>query len=685
MPASESKNRIDELTDQLNRLNYLYYQESTSEVSDYEFDQLLLELSHLESIHPEFKREDSPTQRVGGSITKSFDTVYHKYPMLSLGNTYSKEDLANFDQRVTKGLGTDDYEYFCELKFDGVAISLLYHDGVLKQAVTRGDGEKGDDVTNNIKTIQSIPLRISLEKHPAVFEVRGEVFMPKKVFEALNKSRAESGEALLANPRNTTSGTLKMQDSSVVASRKLDCFLYSLLGENIEPKTHSESIDLLEKMKFNVSPTYRKCKNIDEVFDYINEWEQKRHALPVETDGIVLKVNDTNQQEELGFTAKSPRWAIAYKYKAEGGETRLNDITYQVGRTGAVTPVAELAPVLLAGTTVKRASLHNANEIERLDIRIGDIVSVEKGGEIIPKITGVVLEKRTETKKLRYISNCPECGTPLERKEGEAVHYCPNSSSCPPQVRGKIEHFISRNALDINHLGPNTIKGLYNKGVIKNIADLYSLTFNNLNELKFEELDPATGDTKARSIKEKTARNILESLEKSKNVAFENVLFGLGIRYVGKTVAEKLVAHFKTIDRLKAATYDDIIAVHEIGERIAQSVVKYFENTENLALVQKLQEAGLNFETKNEDSNLQNDTLAGKSFVISGVFETINREDLKKLIKNLGGKVVSSVSGTTDYLVAGENMGPAKREKAENNKVTILSEKEFNQLIDRND
>ena len=683
MPSSEVTDRINELTDRLNRLNYLYYQESTSEVSDYEFDQMLKELEELEKAHPDLKREDSPTQRVGGTITKTFNTVYHKYPMLSLGNTYSREELEEFDARVAKGLGSSDYEYFCELKFDGVAISLLYENGILKQAVTRGDGEKGDDVTNNVKTIRSIPLKITVDNCPPMFEVRGEVFMPKKVFEELNKSRAEAGEALLANPRNTTSGTLKMQDSSIVAGRNLDCFLYSLLGDDLEPRTHSDAIQLLERLQFNVSPTYRKCKNIEEVFDYISEWEQKRHDLPVETDGVVLKVNNSDQQKELGFTAKSPRWAIAYKYKAEGAVTRLNGITYQVGRTGAITPVAELEPVLLAGTTVKRASLHNANEIERLDIRIGDYVSVEKGGEIIPKITGVMMDKRSGTEKFKYIDRCPECDTPLERKEGEAVHYCPNFAGCPPQVRGRIEHFISRNALDISNLGPNTIRGLYNKGLIRNIGDLYSLTFEDLNELKFEEVDPVTGDTKVRSIKEKTAKNIIDALEKSKSIPFDNVLFGLGIRYVGKTVAEKLVDHFKTIERLQHASFDEIIAVHEIGDRIAESVVSYFSDPENNQIVEKLKEAGLNFETNIEDATEQNDTLAGKSFVISGVFETIDREDLKKLIKNLGGKVSSSVSGNTDYLVAGENMGPAKREKAEKNGVTILSEKEFNELINR--
>lgn len=678
----EAKRKIDQLTDELNRHNYLYYQESRTEISDLEFDRKLEELEELEQEYPKLKREDSPTQRVGGAITKSFDTVYHKYPMLSLGNTYSKEELAEFDKRVEKGLGTTDYEYFCELKFDGVAISILYEDGLLKQAVTRGDGVKGDDVTNNIKTIKTLPLRVHGD-YPPTFEVRGEVFMPKEVFARLNEQRDKEGEALLANPRNTASGTLKMQDSAVVAARKLDCYLYTLLGENLEPKNHSDAIYLLEKLKFNVSQTYQQCKTIEEVFAYIEKWEQKRHFLPVETDGIVIKVNNSDQQKELGFTAKNPRWAIAYKYKAEGAQTRLKGITYQVGRTGAITPVAELEPVLLAGTTVKRASLHNANEIERLDARIGDEVFVEKGGEIIPKIIGVNKDKRTkDLPKTEYIKYCPECGNALIRKEGEAVHYCPNSDECPPQVQGRVEHFISRNAMDINHLGPRTIKGLFNAHKIAGIADLYSLTFNDLNGLKFEDIDPATGETKIRSIKDKTAQNILDSLEKSKQVPFESVLFGLGIRYVGKTVAEKLAEYFKSIDRLIAADFEAIVAVHEIGERIAESVVNFFKNPENITLVERLQAAGLQFEVEHTENSAQNQIFEGKSLVVSGVFETYDREELKKLIKSLGGKVASSISGSTDFLVAGENMGPAKLEKAEKLGTKILSETEFKAMID---
>ena len=678
---SEIKRQIDQLTDELNYHTYIYYQESRSEISDYDFDQKLKDLEKLESEHPELIREDSPTHRVGGTITKSFNTVQHKYPMLSLGNTYSKEDLVEFDKRVEKGLGTTEYEYFCELKFDGVAISLTYENGLLKQAVTRGDGVKGDDVTTNAKTIRTIPLKLTGE-FPSSFEVRGEVFMPKLVFKELNEERQKTGEALLANPRNTASGTLKMQDSSVVAGRKLDCFLYSLLGEGLDPQTHEDSIHLLEKLHFNVSPTYQKCQTIDEVFDYINKWEQKRHELAVETDGIVIKVNNSDQQKELGFTAKSPRWAISYKYKAEAAETKLNDITYQVGRTGAITPVAELEPVLLAGTTVKRASLHNANEIERLDIRVGDMVYVEKGGEIIPKITGVNKAKRPkDSTPTNYIASCPECGTELIRKEGEAVHYCPNQDACPPQVQGRVEHFISRNAMDIANLGPNTIKGLFDKGLIRGIADLYELTFDELNGLKFEIADLVTGDVKTRSIKDKSAQNIVESLEKSKESPFESVLFGLGIRYVGKTVAEKLAEHFKSIDKLMTASFEEILAVHEIGERIAESVVDFFQSADNKELVERLKAKGLQMEIVQVASGQQLEQIfEGKTLVVSGVFTAFDRDELKNLIKSMGGKVASSITGNTDYLVAGDKMGPAKLEKAEKLGTNILSESDFKKM-----
>ncbi len=680
MTNQEAKQRIDQLTDELNHHNYLYYQESRSEISDQQFDALLKELESLESKFPDLKRDDSPTQRVGGTITKSFTTVQHTYPMLSLGNTYSREELQDFDKRVAKGLEGESYEYFCELKFDGVAISMLYENGVLTRAVTRGDGVKGDDVTQNAKTIRTIPLSVK-GNYPPKFEVRGEVFMPNKVFQELNEERLEAGDALLANPRNTASGTLKMQDSSIVAQRKLDCYLYSLLGENLGINSHEEAIAKIKGLNFNVSPTYKKCSNIEDVFSYIDEWENKRHELPLETDGIVIKVNSIRQQEELGFTAKTPRWAIAFKYKAEGAQTILNGITYQVGRTGAITPVAELEPVLLAGTIVKRASLHNANEIERLDIRIGDTVAVEKGGEIIPKITSVITEKRPENSlPTNYITHCPECDSLLIRKDGEANHYCPNDHGCPPQVRGKVEHFISRNAMDIGFLGPETIKALFSEKLIKDLGDLYILKFEQLNGLKYEVTDPETGKTKTRSIKEKGATNIIEALEKSKDTPFERVLFGIGIRYVGKTVAEKIAEHFGDIDKLQQASFEEIVSIHEIGERIAGSVTEYFSKDENLDLVNRLKAAGLKMKMEASSTLLEN-KLDGKSIVVSGVFVDFEREALKKIIKQYGGKVGSSISGSTDFLLAGDKMGPAKLEKAQKLGITIISEADFKSMI----
>ncbi|MEQ6168575.1 NAD-dependent DNA ligase LigA [Ekhidna sp. MALMAid0563] len=690
MKAAEAKKKIEALTEELNHHNYLYYQEAKPEISDYEFDQKLKELEQLEREFPELKLSHSPTSRVGGDITKAFETITHKYPMLSLGNTYSKEELVDFDGRVKRGLGTEDYEYICELKFDGVAISLRYEHGILARGVTRGDGTKGDDITTNVKTIRSIPLKLRGADFPVSFEVRGEVFMPKKQFIELNegvKKENEQREAegkspltLYANARNTTSGTLKMQDSKIVADRKLDCYLYSYLDDANTFDTHEASLKFLEKAGFNVSQTYKNCSTIDEVFDYINYWDQERHKLEVETDGIVIKVNSIAQQSELGFTAKNPRWAISYKFKAESAITTLNDITYQVGRTGAITPVAELEPVLLAGTTVKRASLHNANEIERLEVRIGDSVNVEKGGEIIPKITSVNLESRpANAEKISYITECPECGTRLIRKEGEAQHYCPNIESCPPQVQGRIEHFISRNAMNIESLGPRTIAGFLNKGLINDLSDLYTLTFDDINNLQFEEIDELTGEATKRSIKEKSARNIIDSIEKSKAIPFERVLFGLGIRYVGKTVAEKLAQHFESIDRLMSASFDEIVGVHEIGERIAESVVDYFKNEESLAMIQRLKEAGLSFQIEQQEG--AGDQLKGLTFVVSGVFETFGRDELKNLIKQHGGKVASSISSKTNYLVAGANMGPAKKEKADSLGITILDESSFRELL----
>ncbi|MEO9802289.1 MAG: NAD-dependent DNA ligase LigA [Reichenbachiella sp.] len=668
MSEEEAKNEIASLSKQINHHNQRYYQDSVSEISDYDFDQLLERLIQIESDFPGLKKSDSPSQRVGGAITKNFETVVHKYPMLSLANTYSAEDLRDFDGRVCKGLEDQSYAYFCELKFDGVAISLTYDNGQLTRAVTRGDGTKGDNITANAKTIRSIPLSLNDKDCPESFEVRGEVYMPDAVFEDLNKQKIADGEEPLANPRNTASGTLKMQDSSVVASRKLDCYLYSLMTNQNLVTTHSDAIAALERWGFNVSPTYQKCKNIDEVLSYIEEWEEKRKELSVETDGIVIKVDSLKQQNDLGFTAKSPRWAIAYKYKAESAATRLNGVTYQVGRTGAVTPVAELEPVLLAGTTVKRASLHNANEIERLGVRIGDLVQVEKGGEIIPKITGVEIESRpADSLAFQYIDKCPECETTLVRFEGEANHYCPNVDGCPPQIKGRIEHFIHRKALDIDSMGEQTIKVLHEKGLLNNISDLY--------ELRYEDIIGIEG------FQDLSVRNLLKGIEASKQAPFEQVLFGMGIRFVGKTVAEKLAIHFKNMDSLMTADFESLIAVPEIGDRIAESLILYFSKAENQELVGKLKSAGLNFEVDESKYQTSSDALAGKTFVISGVFEKYGRDELKNIIKDHGGKVVSSISAKLDYLVAGDKMGPAKLEKAEKLNLNIISESQFEEMI----
>jgi DNA ligase (NAD+) len=668
MNLQEAQKAISKLTGEVNHHNELYYQKSKPVISDFEFDALLAQLVKLENEFPSLRLPDSPTQRVGGTITKEFTSVVHQYPMLSLSNTYSETELMDFDGRVAKILEGEPFEYFCELKFDGVSISLLYENGLLTKAVTRGDGVRGDDVTANIKTIRSLPLRINSKKIPARFEVRGEVFLPKEVFKQMNKEREDIGEETYANARNTASGTVKMQDSTEVAKRKLDCYTYYLLGDDIDSETHEESILKLESWGFNVSPTYKKCKSIQEVLEYIKHWEHKRSDLLLDTDGVVIKVNSLEQQERLGFTAKSPRWAIAYKYKAESLSTRLNGITYQVGRTGAVTPVAELEPVLLAGTTVKRASLHNANEIARLDLRIGDHVFVEKGGEIIPKVTGVDMEKRNPSlKPVTYITKCPECHTDLIRQEGEANHYCPNEKGCPPQIKGRIEHFIQRKAMDIDSLGEQTIRQLYELGLVKTPADLYDLTKEDL--LKLEK------------VKEKSAQNMLDGISQSKLQSFENVLFGIGIRYVGKTVAEKLARHFKNIDVLSIATYEQLLEAPEVGEKIAQSVVDFFKVAENLNELSRLKKAGLQMESAIQQPQAVSDALSGKSFVVSGIFENYEREQLKEVIVSHGGKVLSSVSAKLDYLLAGENMGPAKREKAESLGVKIISEADFEAMI----
>ncbi|MCD9017805.1 NAD-dependent DNA ligase LigA [Parachryseolinea silvisoli] len=668
MTADQAQKEIAKLTDEINHHNDLYYQQSAPVLSDFEFDKLLEKLVALEAQFPALRQPDSPTQRVGGTITKNFENVAHKYPMLSLGNTYSADDLREFDKRVAKGLDGNPYEYFCELKFDGVSISLTYENGILVRGVTRGDGVRGDDITHNARTIRCIPLRIKGKNIPESFEVRGEVFMPKQVFQQLNKEREDIGEEKYANARNTTSGTLKLQDSSEVAKRRLDCYVYYLLGE--KSKTHAEGIHHLEDWGFNISPTYRKCKSIDDVLAYIDEWETKRADLPLETDGVVIKVNDIDQQRQLGFTAKSPRWAIAYKYKAESMSTRLNGVAYQVGRTGAVTPVAELEPVLLAGTTVKRASLHNANEIARLDLRIGDYVFVEKGGEIIPKVTAVDLaRRRPELVPLQYTQTCPVCGTPLIREEGEAAFYCPNVNGCAPQIRGRIEHFIQRKAMDINSLGEQTIRQLYELGLVKSPADLY--------DLKQEDLLRLDG------FKEKSAKNLLSGIEQSKATPFESVLFAIGIRYVGKTVAEKLARYFKTIDALAIASEDQekLLAAPEVGEKIAESVQRFFRDPENRREVERLRAAGLQLESTAREPEKESEILANKSFLVSGVFQNYEREQLHDIVVKNGGRIVSSVSKKLDYLLAGDNMGPSKREKAESLGVRIISEADFEALM----
>ncbi len=687
MVEEEVKKRIDELIEKIDHYNTQYYQESISEISDFEFDQLLKELEDLEQKYPDFKYSYSPTQRVGGAITKSFETVVHKNAMLSLSNTYSEQELFDFDKRVAKGLDDQSYLYLCELKFDGVAISLLYENGVLQRAVTRGDGARGDDITTNARTIKSIPLKLPVKsKMPPSFEVRGEVFMSHENFKRLNDEKEMKGEALMANPRNTTSGTLKMQDSSIVAKRNLDCYLYYFQSDEPVVSTHEEAIRLLEKAGFNISKTFKKCQTINEVIEYIKKWEYKRFDLPLETDGIVIKVNNLSQQEKLGFTAKSPRWAIAYKYKAESATTKLLNITFQVGRTGAITPVAELDPVLLAGTTVKRASLHNANEIARLGLKIGDFIFVEKGGEIIPKVTGVDLGVRTKgLPDFIYADICPECKTPLIRKEGEAKHYCPNEAGCPPQILGRIEHFIQRKAMNIESLGPETIRGLLDHAKIKDVADLYSLTFEDLNGLEFKLYSEKKSDFSVRSLREKSAKNIIQSIEESKNQPFDRLLFGLGIRYVGTTVSEKLAEYFKGIEKLSNASFDELLAVPEIGERIAESLRLFFNEPKNKDLISRLIESGLRLNVDEAKESKVNNVLEGKTFVISGVFETISREKLKEQIKIYGGKVVTSISSNLNYLLAGENMGPSKMEKARTLNIQTISENEFLRMIGKYD
>lgn len=671
MTASEAKEKIQQLTQEINQHNYNYYVLSSPTVSDYDFDMLLESLIKLEQDFPEFADENSPSKRVGGEVTKAFETVKHKYPMLSLGNSYSKEEIADFETRIKK-LVEDEIEYVCELKYDGVAIGITYVDGKLTRALTRGDGTQGDDITTNVKTIKSIPLQLMGNDYPAAFEIRGEIFLPKNVFEELNKEREEIGEQLYANARNTASGTIKMQDSAVVAQRKLDSYLYFVLGENLPFKTHYESIETAGKWGFKVPSAkdnfIKKCKNIDEIFDFINYWDKKRNALNFEIDGVVIKVNNYRQQEEMGFTAKSPKWAIAYKFKAEQVKTKLLEITYQVGRTGAITPVANLQPVLLAGTTVKRASLHNADQIEKLDIRVGDWVFVEKGGEIIPKIVGVeMIQRDIFSQPTQYITHCPECNTKLERTEGDAKHFCPNEWGCPPQIKGKMQHFISRKAMNIDGLGEETIEQLYNEGLAKNIVDLYRLTKEQLLPLE--------------RMAEKSVNNLLKGLEDSKKVPFERVLFAIGIRYVGETVAKKLARHFKHIDAIATATFEELIAADEIGDKIAESILHFFSVEENKQLIAELKNYGLQFSLSEQQLENTSDKLAGLTFVVSGVFSLFSRDELKNLIEQNGGKVSGSISKKTNYVVAGENMGPSKLEKATELGVSIIDEQQFSGMI----
>jgi DNA ligase (NAD+) len=673
-----AKQRIDELRSKLDHHNYLYYVVSgTPEynlflssgdvISDFEFDQMLKELEALEKEHPEFDDLNSPTKRVGSDITAEFQQVVHKYPMLSLGNTYNEGELRDFDNRIRKETNLEP-EYVCELKFDGVSISLTYENGELKHAVTRGDGVQGDDVTANVKTIRSIPLKLRGDGWPAEFEIRGEIVMPYEAFNKLNVERVANGEEPMANPRNTTSGTIKMQDSSVVAKRGLDAYFYFVPSQIRLTESHSHNLELAASWGFKTSEHTRVCRNIDEVLQFIHHWDKERHNLPMATDGVVIKVNSIAVQNDLGTTAKSPRWAVAYKFQAEQAETKLLSVSYQVGRTGAITPVANLEPVLLSGTTVKRASLHNADIIASLDLHINDLVKVEKGGEIIPKIVGVnEAERHPMNQRVQFIDTCPECGTKLIKDEGEAKHFCPNETGCPPQIKGKIIHFISRKAMNIDGMGEETVELFYNMGLIRNVADLYSL--------KAEEI------AALERLGDKSAQRIIDGLEASKQVPFERVLFSLGIRFIGETVAKILVKAFKNIDALMAATVEQLTGVNEIGERIAQSFVDWFAVAENRELVERLRAIGLRFELSEEQLAGTSDKLAGLSIIISGTFQKHSREELKEMIEKHGGKNVGSISKNTSYLLAGDNMGPSKLEKVQKLGIPIISEDEFLKMV----
>lgn len=661
------KHQIDILREELNKHNYDYYVLSAPTISDFEFDKKLKELTDLETQYPEYFDPNSPSQRVGSDINKSFKQVPHKYPMLSLGNTYTEAEITDFYNRVKKGLN-DDFEIVCELKYDGTSISLTYINGQLTQAVTRGDGVQGDDVTANVRTIRSIPLRLHGTDYPAEFEIRGEILMPWSVFDQINKERAEQEEALFANPRNAGSGTLKQQDPKIVASRKLDSYLYYLLGEELPTDGHYENLMKAKEWGFKISDATKKCKTLDEIFAYIHYWDKERKNLPVATDGIVLKVNSLTQQKNLGFTSKFPRWAIAFKFQAEQAVTTLESVSYQVGRTGAVTPVANLRPVKLSGTTVKRASLYNEDYINSLDLHINDQVYVEKGGEIIPKITGVdVAQRNIFDAKVEFIKDCPECGTPLVKDEGEAIYYCPNDVSCPPQIKGRIEHFLTRKAMNIAG-GTETVEHLYNAGYIRNIADLYTLKWQDVSRLE--------------RWAEKSAKNLIDSIHASVSVPYERVLFALGIRYVGETVAKKLALAFPDIDLLQAATIEDLTQVDEIGDRIAQSIVKYFSNPNNLEVINKLRTFGLQFELSESIIAQRTEKLKDLSIVISGTFEKYSRDEYKSMIEQNGGKNSGSISSKTNYVLAGDNMGPAKLEKAKSLGIPIINEDDFLKMLE---
>ena len=671
MDRETARKKITNLREEIEYHNKLYYDDNENIISDYDYDLKMNELISLEKEFPEFLISTSPSLKVGGKITKDFKTFKHNTPMLSLSNTYSNSDLDDFDKRIKKLLKSDDIEYVCELKYDGVALSILYEKNKLKRAITRGDGKYGDEISNNALTIKTLPIKLNSEKTLDI-EVRGEAFISKSNFKFLNKEKEKNNEQLFSNPRNTASGSLKLQDSSEVAKRKINCFIYSLNSEIDGINTQEDGLNYLKKIGFNVPRTYEKCRNIDEVKSYIKKWEEKRNLLDVETDGIVIKVNNLEYQEILGNTSKSPRWAIAYKYKAESKITRVKEILFQVGRTGAVTPVAILEPVQIGGSIVKRASLHNHNEIKRLDVRINDYVNIEKGGEIIPKITSVLKDKRgINSKKFLFTKNCPSCGSELIIENNQAVSYCKNDVLCKPQIYGRIEHFISKNAMDIEHIGPETIKGLVDKEIIKNVSGLYKIKFEDIINLEFK----LNEEGKVRSLKEKSCNNIIDSIKVSKNKPFSNLLFALGIRYVGKTTAEKLTYHFKNIDNLINANFDEIISVEEVGDKIAESILKFFSKNENIELVNNLNRSGLIFSEKTQE--MDSNKLENFSFVISGKFLKFSRDEIQEKIKLNGGKLVKSLSSKTDFLIAGENMGPKKKIIAEKLNIKVISEDDF--------